>query len=72
MRSYSISEMASFAMALVVLVLGALTLAFAIVKVVAGINILYGNTDPAFQFVVGFSIVILGSMLIPGNRRNEA
>ncbi len=65
MRAYNFSQYVEFAIAVVVLVLGALTLAFGIVKYVAGVSILFGDTDPAFQVLVGFVVVITGSFLIP-------
>lgn len=64
------SELVEFAFALVVLVIGALTMAFGILKYLTGTSLLYGNTDPAFQFLVGFVVVIIASFLIPDNTKS--
>lgn len=68
LRSYKLSDLVEFAFALVILVIGALTMAFGILKFVAGTSLLFGNTDPAFQVLVGFVVVIIGSFLMQDGR----
>lgn len=68
-RSYSTAEIRNVSLALVVVIIGALTIGLAITKVVASEELLYGNTNPTFQFLVGLALLVVGVYLFPPRKR---
>lgn len=70
--AFRVSEIVGFGLALVVFVLGALMLAFALVRVLTGQAIMFGNTDPVFQFVVGFVIINVGAVMMDRIMRDHS
>lgn len=47
-----------------VLALGALMMASSITQTFTGNTILFGNTDPVFEFFVGFALVIIAANMM--------
>jgi small neutral amino acid transporter SnatA (MarC family) len=65
---YDIAQLLGFVFVVLVLALGALMMAGAIVKTISNTTILFGATNPAFEFVVGFIIIILAANIMAQNR----
>ncbi len=64
-RFRNASDVFSFAVGLVVIVLGALMLADGIVGWLNDTSFLFEGVNRGFEFVVGFMGVVLGASLIP-------
>lgn len=54
-----------FAFVVLVIALGALMMASSITYAFSKTTIIFGNTDPVFEFFVGFAFVIIAANLIP-------
>ncbi len=65
MTEENLNKIVKFAPALVVLVIGSLFMAEAIVNSVNGTVLFFADVNRGFEFVIGFVFVVLAATLIP-------